>query len=464
MNSEQNSNPTSSNTEASVLRPQARDILRTLETGDDPMDFIQKNLAKLQPEVEHHPEQVIKDVEAKRAAEQQEDSSVDADGFEVPVPDVMAHTAQSTQQPDLDNQQSEEVQDGGDTEQIPTEEESAVDGEEPGEGEDETNTTAENFKRLRGVVREAKKTISDRDKQVVELSRKLRKYESGEEHPNIVQELQERVNQLERYEQLMSLKTSPQYKEKFIRPLTEIKERLTEIAKDYEIPSEIMNEAMELDNRAELNRFLSSHFDEIGALEVKQLVTQARDLEKQAKEAEKEPQNALERILQDADIAREERRRGELAVMGQTSKDAWIDSLIRIREEGDVSELIHREGDTEYNQKFVNPIIKKAATEYGKIVSILSENGLEKLPKDLAFALARMCQLAHASAVALHTRNNAVKYAEELENNVKRSTSYIRPQIGATNGGGQSSQKSGLQPLTPAEAASKLLDSVLPGR
>ena len=81
--------------------------------------------------------------------------------------------------------------------------------------------------------------------------------------------MQGRISELERYEELVSLKTSPQYKEKFLRHLTDIKEKLAVIAKDYDIPEEIMSQAMSLQSRADLNRFLSSHFDEVGALEVK---------------------------------------------------------------------------------------------------------------------------------------------------------------------------------------------------
>ena len=138
----------------------------------------------------------------------------------------------------------------------------------------------------------------------------------------------------------------------------------------------------------------------------------------------------------------------------------WVDSLVKIKEEGTALELIHKPGDSEYNSKYVDPIIKKAAVEYGKLVTLLSENGLERLPKDLAFAISRMCQLAHASAVAVHTRNDAVKHIEELEGNVQRTTNYIRPQLGATNGGGGKAEAPGSKPTTTEEASNALLKQV----
>jgi hypothetical protein len=465
MNSENNNNPpqsqNTSGASAATMRPRASDIAAGLVDGDNPLDFINKNLARMQPEVAINPEQVIKDVEAQRAAESTPaeppaEAPKDED-YVVPVPDVSAvlsaREQESTSQEDTS--QEPEVQDPKQQPEDRQEPEEGSAGEEP-----ETNTTAENFKNLRGVVKETKQTLKEREEELETTKKKLKQYEDGEAFPDVVQELQSRISELERYEQLVSLKTSPQYKEKFLRPLTDIKEKLATIAKDYDIPEEVMTQAMSLENKAELNRFLSSHFDEVGALEVKGLVTQAADLEKQAKEAEKEPETALDRILQDAESAQDERRKNELAVMSQVSKDAWIDSLVKIREEGTALELIHKDGDSEYNGKFVDPIIKKAASEYGKLVALLSENGLEKLPKDLAYALSRMCQLAHASAVAVHTRNDAVKHIEELEDNVKRTTNYIRPQLGATNGGGSTAEPVGAKPTTTDEASDKLLKQV----
>lgn len=448
MNSEAPQTPTSTppaGNAASTIRPLARDIVGTLRDADDPLAFIQANLH--QPQAQQvDPNAIIKQVEEKRAEEAQ------AAKPEVLMPEI-----------NLDEQgepkDGVQVQDGNDEKQVDETQTEQTDEAENEENEEVISSSAENFKKLRNIVKEAKQQRAEIEAKLKETEKKLNLYETGEILPEALQEKEQRINELERYEKLLSLKTSPHYQEKYIRPLTQIQDRLGEIAKDYAIPVEVMQQALSIENRAELNRFLSSHFDDVGALEVKQLVDQAKALQTEAKQAEAEPQTALQKIMEEAEAARVARRKQDLQVMSQVSKDAWVDSLLEIRNEGDAVELIHKEGDTEYNQTFVDPIIKAAAQEYGKLVTLLAHNGLEKLPKDLAQALARMCQLAHASGVALHTRNEAVRRAEELETNVKRTTNYLRPQIGSANGHGNAPLPK--QPASPREAAEQLLNKVM---
>jgi hypothetical protein len=145
--------------------------------------------------------------------------------------------------------------------------------------------------------------------------------------------------------------------------------------------------------------------------------------------------------------------------MNHTSRESWSNALSRIQNEGKALELIPKSTDPEYTEKFVTPILKAASSEYGKLVSMLVDNGLEKLPGDLAYALARMCQLAHASASSLESRASAIQRAEELERNVQRNTRYERPPVGSafTGGatGGDAPQRSA--PLTGADAARAIL-------
>lgn len=471
MNSDQTSNQTPAGQTAGQAidqaventRPQARDISKTMVDGDDPLDFINKNLARLQPRNNVEPTEVIKEVEDKRAAEAAEDKN-----YVVPVPDLdltssfhdKKQAADLTEPKPTEEPKTEEPEQPVEAEEI-GEEQTDSDLEGEGEGDDNKISAAENFKRLRGVVRETKKTLKTKEEELEAVNQKLQQYESGEVFPEVLKEKENRIAHLERCEKLVSLKTSPYYHEAFIKPLTETQEKLVALAKDYEIPEDVINQALSVTNRAELNRFLSSHFDDVGALEAKQLITDIQDIREEALEAEQEPQSSLQKIIQESETLQLERKKQERQTMSRVSKDAWVDSLLNIKEEGIAAELIYKEGDSEYNKKFVDPIISKAATEYGKIVNILAENGLDHLPKELAFALSRMCQLAHASSVALHTRNNAVKHIEELENNVKRTTSYLRPQVGSSNGSGAAAS-SGPQRTTPQEAADLLINQVLP--
>ena len=102
--------------------------------------------------------------------------------------------------------------------------------------------------------------------------------------------------------------------------------------------------------------------------------------------------------------------------------------------------------------------MRKAASEYGKIVTMLAENGLEHLPKDLAKALARMVQLAHASAIAIETRAAAERELNEISENNTRNTRYIRPSIG---GGVGSNGVTSSKPKNLSDAVDQLVSKVI---
>ena len=404
--------------------------MTTLKDAESPLDFIRSNLkGPLPPEVAALPAQLVAEEDKKR------EQPVS------PVPEAKKEASPYPFEAKPEPKKEEPAQ--------PTPEAQPTDDKE------------ENFKNLRKKVSETVTTLKEKEKTVEELQTKIKKYETGEELPEVLKAKEARIAELERYERLHALKTSPAYKEQFIKPLTGIKDRLNAIAKDYEIPEEIMGRALELKNRKDLNGFLSENFDEVGALEVKQLITQAQELETKAKEAETEPAKAIVQLEENYKVAREAKRAKDNEVIVNVSKDAWVDSLIKIKEEGKIPELIYREGDTEHNKTYVEPILQAASAEYGKIIRMLAENGLETLPKDVAFALARMVHLAHASGIALQARTMAEQAARELQQNVTRTTRYERPAIGSSGGSGQASAPT---PKSPSEAADMLINQVMARR
>lgn len=293
-----------------------------------------------------------------------------------------------------------------------------------------------NFKKLREVVKETKKSLQEKEELLAKTNSELEKFRTGEVVPETLQKQQARIAELERFEKIVSLKTSPEYQEKYIKPLKSITERLDVLAADYKIPPEMLKSAISIKNQAELNGFLSENFDNVGAMEAKQLITQARDLQNSAQVAENEPSAALQNLIEEGQRADTVRKAQQRNAIAEQSKSAWMDSLINIKKEGKILELIPKDGDSEYNDKYVNPILQAASSEYGKLVTMLAENGLTQLPKDVAYALSRLTQLAHASALSIESRKISMNEAQTLKDNVKRSTRYERPQIGGGFGKG----------------------------
>jgi hypothetical protein len=183
-------------------------------------------------------------------------------------------------------------------------------------------------------------------------------------------------------------------------------------------------------------------------------------LQEQVRELEKEPATALQQLIEEGKQARQQKIVSQRESIKATTRSVWDEAYNEVKNEGKAIELIYKEDDPEHNEKFVTPIVKQAATEFGKIVTLLAENGLEKLPKDLGHALAKAVLLAHASAVSLETRNMAIQQAEEIVRNQERTRRVYRPPVGSSAPGveGASQIKA---PTTPLEAGRSLINNVL---
>ena len=442
-----------------VLAPTAREILKGFKEADNPLDFIRANY--VQREAPINPSEIITEVESKRGVEPQQvvseetQSTVTVDNSSLNTElDKILETKEVSNSPTVEAESLDTVAKEN-SETAPEEEVlEEVEGEE-------LDSKQINFKAMRKKLSETSKTLEEIAKQKQELEEKLKKVESGEELPEVVRAKDLKIAELEKYQQLHALKLSPAYKEAYVKPIENIKQRLIEIAADYEIPADVLTEALNVTNRRDLNAFLSDHFDDIGALEVKNLIVQAQEITEQAKAAEQEPAKVLERIEEEYKNAEKIKLSQSRQVIKERAKEAWIDSLLQIRKEGKLQELIPRESDTDYNKRVVDPIITAAASEYGKLVRMLAESGLEDLPKELAFALARTVHLAHASAVSVESRVRAEAEARELKENAARTTRYLRPPVGASQAMGGGSGAPNKAPSSPAEAADMILNSVL---
>jgi hypothetical protein len=91
---------------------------------------------------------------------------------------------------------------------------------------------------------------------------------------------------------------------------------------------------------------------------------------------------------------------------------------------------------------------------------MLTELGVEDMPKELSKALAKMTALAHVSAVAIETRDIALQKLNEIKETTKRRNNLVRPKIGSSSGGG-GAPTAAPKMSTAESAAEQLLNRVL---
>ena len=442
-------------------RPSLQDNLRKVQAGESPLDYIHRNLSVATSSEGHEQVQEVLAAETQKAQTSQ--------GPVVEQPQPQPHTVEApAREATVLTNTAPEPTPAPEPEKDPLDvdyagEAPVIEAPEDGEDPEETKglTLADNLKRLRASNKETVKKLKEVEEVKVKLEKDLEDYKKGNTIPEKIQEYEDKITELSYWQKLHNFKASDEYQEKYQTPLTEARNKLNEIAADYKIPQEVMDEALNYSTGSELNNFLSEHFDAVGALEVKELIKGMKGTQALALEAEKQPLEALTRLQEENQAAKQVQDQQRKQVIATRSKGAWTSALTKIQAGGKVPELVYSSSDSEHNDNVVKPILTAASVEYGKMVRMLAEAGLKDLSPELAEALANSVLWGHASAVSVTQREEAVRYAEDLHSTLNRTAKFDRPAIGAP----RRSQSNGAAPtnelMTPAKAAEALLNQTL---
>lgn len=407
------------------VMPQASDISRGLVDGQDPLDFIKQNLQRPQPSQTPQPAQATATEQIQDAIKQ---SFVDKDtGLELPFDTKQTQTPPPPEQPQEGEQQ-----------------------QQPDKGPEES------IKNLRKKANELSKLVEERGSEAEQLKEQLEKYKTGEALPDVIEQYKTRISELERYEQLHALRMSKNYAQKYVEPIEQLKTKAISIAEEYGVNPAILDKAITLPNRKELNSFLSKHFDEVGALEVREALDGIKKLSIEAQQAEAEPAQTLENLRQEQQRHEQAQEKERVTKISNTAKSSWVEALTELRDGEQYPEL-QLTGNEEHD-KYVRPILNEAAAEYGKFVKELGLTGAKELRPEAAKILAKRYLLSQVAAIAMESRTQHYKRAEELINESKRQSQFIRPPVGG--GTVSAPMQDNKKPSSPSEAADYLLQKI----
>lgn len=321
-------------------------------------------------------------------------------------------------------------------EEPPVQEEPAVipDVEDPDDAELPVTPAAENFKKLRTIAKEAKKAKRELEAQVAEREQELQKYKTGEVVPDVITAKDQRIAELEQYEKIVNIKLSPEYQREYVEPSLRLAEQLDRHAQSYGLEPAYLRQAVEIENQKELNQFLTRHFDDLGALEAKKIITELQDIGSRALQAEQEPAQVMEQLKVKYQQQQIEKEKQISANFEMTAKSAWQKALDKTIKENVYKELIPDPNDVKHTEQVVKPLQTKASQQFGALVTQLRKNGLTQLPEELAVGLARMTQLAVASAIAFDAKNKAEQQFNKVVSTSRVVSPYIRPSMAGNTG------------------------------
>lgn len=417
-------------------------INSSLQTGATPLEMIKANLRTSEPIVAKRPEPEAPVAPTGQTSPQVAQSIVQGNGLDISLPFETEPFAQPKTAPAPEVKPEPEIQ---------KEENSLLELVTEGKKSKE-----DSIKDLRQKANELKTQLEEKETILGTLQGDLERYKTGEALPDVIKAKEERIAQLEQYEQLHGLRFSPEYQKKYVEPLEAAKTQAVKLAEEYQVDPMVLNQALAIEGKRELNAFLKDHFDDVGALEVRDVLAQIKTLENETARAEEQPAIALGKLREEFQVQSAEQEKQRLTSIAATSRDGWIKALVEVREKGEYPELTLT-GDPKQDEVVI-PILDSSAQEYGKFVKMLAELGVKELPSDVAKITAKRFLLSQASAVMAQSRAHHYQRSEDILNQTRRTQSMTRPPVGMTSGGGSSPAPA--RSMTPDSAADVLLGMV----
>lgn len=284
---------------------------------------------------------------------------------------------------------------------------------------------------LKNVLKSKDEELTTVSSRLSELEAELAKYKAGEVVPESTQSKLDRMAELERYEKLHNLKASPEFYETVVKPKEAEVEKLKAHAEQYKATLADVLKANEFTDPRAKNQYLRKFFDDVGALEAKNILDNINKFDGLASQMETQPDEALAKIYNDIELQKAEKIRQDLANMSSVAETGWANSLGEVRSEGHYPELTLKEGNEDHN-KVARPIIENAAREFGKFVNWLATLGVREIPVEAAKLLAKRFQLSEAALVISKSRDHFYNEAQKIITENNNNAKFARPPIGGT--------------------------------
>lgn len=315
------------------------------------------------------------------------------------------------------------------------------------------------FKDLRDKVKGLETVVQEKETVLTDVQAKNSKYETGEEIPEILKPKLERLQELEKYEKLYALDSSPEFRELYLAPLEQAKEELNKFAEDYGIPKNVMEQISEMTNRRELNRALSDYCeDALGADEARRLIDSLNQKKAVVKEARNSAESTLNSLLSKNNEMYQMQEQERISHVKGVASSAWKEGIGELLSTGNYPELTIKDGDKDHNA-ISGPIIERAAGEFGKVMNILAAAGIKSIPKEAAKIIAKRFATSEAAPIIAASRGHFYQELQKLIGDGHNAAKYDRPPMGGlTNGSSSPAASSG--PIDAKTGANMLLRQV----
>lgn len=289
------------------------------------------------------------------------------------------------------------------------------------------STKEENFRNLRNALKASNNRVSELETEIAAKEEELKKLESVSELEAKLAEANAKLEKLQKYEDIIGLYGTEGFKEEYYDKVDNIKKDIMSLANDYGVGEDVINQAIGITNQKQLNEFLGQYFDVYSVQDIRKSVKEIQGILNAREEAENNPVKTREYLLTNFAKKKDAMDKQSRENIKLASMSAWTEmSETYSNPASGVDILQEKKGNKEHNETRLG-ILNNSSQEFGKLVAVLTDNGLRSLPSNVARALASRFQLGETAAYAIVQAESLKKENDELRAELKKFTNYSRP-------------------------------------
>ena len=230
-----------------------------------------------------------------------------------------------------------------------------------------------------------------------------------------MQEANSKLEKLQKYEDIIGLYGTEGFKEEYYDKVDSIKSDIMDIARDYGVEDSIIDKAIQITNQRQLNEFLGQYFDVYSVQDIRKNIKEIQNILEAREEAENNPVKTREYLLANFAKKKDAMDKQARENIKLASMSAWTEmSETYSNPTSGVDILQEKRGDKNHNDTREG-ILNTASQEFGKLMAMLTDNGLKSLPSNVARALASRFQLGEVAAYAIVQSEGLKKENDELK-------------------------------------------------
>jgi hypothetical protein len=320
------------------------------------------------------------------------------------------------------------------------------------------STKEENFKNLRNALKASNFRVSELETELKAKEEELKKLDSVSELEAQLQEANSKLEKLQKYEDIIGLYGTEGFKEEYYDRVDTIKSDIMDIAKDYGVEDSVIDQAIQITNQRQLNEFLGQYFDVYSVQDIRKNIKEIQNILEAREDAENNPVKTREYLLANFAKKKDAMDKQARENIKLASMSAWTEmSETYSNPTSGVDILQEKRGDKNHNDTREG-ILNTASQEFGKLMAMLTDNGLKSLPSNVARALASRFQLGEVAAYAIVQSEGLKKENDELKAELKKFTNYSRPLGNAGSSSAISGKNSQTSELKGKELTRYLFD------